>query len=171
MVKLDGNLQPFSVPQLEDVDVDVPTTFVIDDFDDVLETGDTQVFNHLRSIRDKFKYHVTFLLISNRSVDLTQYLETLGSFYELVTESEIFFPACTKSETDMVIDTIINKYSDARKNFENSIEKYGDENQVREMIWNYSGGIPSLVKSWLMYNDNSIVISNRVKGLVQRIYS
>ena len=159
LIKLDGNLMPFVEPTTAMIDDKLPTTFVIDHFDELLQKADKSLFNHLRSLRDIRKYHVTFVVLTSQRDNFRLDTEQLGSFHELVSESKFYFPACDQQETDEVVSNVLEKYS---------LKVSNDE---RDKIWQFSGGIPALIKSWLIRRDTDDVSQTaRAQGSLQRVW-
>ncbi len=158
LVKRDANLVPFKLLEMSEVDRKKPTTVVIDHFESLLKMAEPKVFNHLRAIRDERKYHVTYLVVTSTRCDLSREAERMGNFYELVTESKLYFPVCRREETDAVIDNVARRLG-------MKVNK-----EEREEIYLFSGGIPGLVKSWLVEGREEVESSARLRGMLKMIW-
>ena len=154
----DAHDHDFQPPQKADIQK-IPTTFIIDHFEELLERGDQNLFNQLRVVRDSSKYHVTYLIVIGRQLDLSAYANQLENFFELITETKFYFPACSLEETNEVIDIIA-------KRLELTLAE-----TAQEAIYQYSGGIPALIKSWLLRGQEQVNASQRAQGTLNRIWS
>jgi len=159
IVKLDANLQPFKIPEVEVLKGLKPVTIVIDHFETLLETGNKELFNHLRSIRDQRKYELTYMIVTSKKCDLTVFAQLLASFYELATETVVNFPALDNRGMEEAIEEYENRLG----------IKLGKSEQ--QEIKEFAGGIPALIKTWILEGSEAVRDSERLKGIVERIWS
>jgi len=151
-----------STQELATHSITAPTIVILDNADKL--AGQSQVLTNLRMWRDRYKYKISFIGIFNGTQNIRQQPETFLEMYEILTEQIIFLSTMNQSQTQLMTKKLYTRH-------ELTLPETGFEE-----LWSYSGGIPSLVKSYIL---NRLIqqdletddLSSRDKGLLHRIWS
>lgn len=89
-------------------------TFILDEFEEMLESLPVKFFQTLRGIRDDYKYKITFITLTRRAlpqiiVDRGYDHQALEPFVELFTDSTLYLGPYSKTDATDMLDALSSR--------------------------------------------------------------
>jgi hypothetical protein len=110
-------------------------TLCFDEFDFVFERFDTQLFRNLRSLRDAFKYRLTYLLATRKPIPYQRPVEQwpdVEPFYELFSNT-LYAGPYNQGDAEAMLSDLEQRFS------------YRLQPRARELIYKTTGGHPGMI--------------------------
>jgi hypothetical protein len=112
-----------------------PVALLLDGFDDLARAVERPFFNQLRSLRDRHKYQLSFLLATRQPLEAITGPDKIREFDDLLVSNQIWLSPLSEEDTRWTI-----------KRYEDRMGLSFDKIAARHLI-SLSGGHPGLVKA------------------------